>query len=97
MSRADVGRVGGTASALAGVRTSDAPANLRPLAAGLRMMLGTRLMIVAALAVAALLVLPGAALAVEQKLVASDGAASDLFGKRVAVDGDTALVGRGEQ
>jgi FG-GAP repeat/Putative Ig domain len=34
-----------------------------------------------------------AAWTLEQKLVASDGAANDLFGRSVALDGDTALVG----
>ena len=29
----------------------------------------------------------------QQKLTASDGAANDLFGMRVAVDGDTAVIG----
>jgi hypothetical protein len=54
-------------------------------------------MVVAALAVAALLALPGAALAAdlaaEQRLVASDGTNNDFFGDSVDVDGDTAVVG----
>ncbi len=52
-----------------------------------------RVMIAAAMAVGALLVLPGAASALEQKLVASDGAEQDSFGRSVDVDGDTAVVG----
>ncbi len=42
---------------------------------------------------AALLAVPGAAGAAQQKLVASDGAPGDVFGAPVAVDGDTAVVG----
>ncbi len=52
-----------------------------------------RLALAAAMAVGVLLVLPGAALALEQKLVASDGVASSAFGRSVDVDGDTAVVG----
>jgi hypothetical protein len=35
----------------------------------------------------------GASWTEQQKLIASDGAASDLFGESVAVSGDTAAVG----
>jgi hypothetical protein len=41
----------------------------------------------------ALLALPGTAHALEQKLVASDGAPGESFGRSVAIDGDTAVVG----
>ncbi len=37
--------------------------------------------------------LPAPAAALEQKLIASDGAAGDLLGQSVAIDGDTAVVG----
>jgi hypothetical protein len=48
---------------------------------------------VLAAATTVLLVLPAPALALEQKLIAPDGAAGDLLGDAVAVDGDTAVVG----
>jgi hypothetical protein len=53
----------------------------------------SRLATAAALALAALLALPGAALAVDQKLLAGDGAENDRLGDAIAVDGDTAVVG----
>jgi hypothetical protein len=46
-----------------------------------------------ALAAVLLLALPGAAHALEQRLVASDGADGDGFGRSVAIEGDTAVVG----
>jgi hypothetical protein len=49
--------------------------------------------VVLAAGAGALLVLPAPALALEQKLVAPDGAAGDRLGDAVAVAGDTAVVG----
>lgn len=46
-----------------------------------------------AIALLVLLALPGSALALEQKLLAGDGAENDRFGDAVAIDGDTAVVG----
>jgi hypothetical protein len=46
-----------------------------------------------ALSAGLLLALPASAGALEQKLIASDGAANDGFGGSVAVDGDTAVAG----
>jgi hypothetical protein len=46
-----------------------------------------------ALAAVLLLALPGGAHALEQRLVASDGADGDGFGRSVAIEGDTAVVG----
>jgi hypothetical protein len=57
------------------------------------MTLRLRSAIAGALAVTVLLVVPGAALALEQKLVASDGEQGDGLGRSVAIDGDTAVVG----
>jgi hypothetical protein len=46
-----------------------------------------------ALAALAVLAFPAAAHALEQRLVASDGRGGDGFGRSVAIDGDTAVVG----
>jgi hypothetical protein len=46
-----------------------------------------------ALAALVLLTFPGPAHALEQRLVASDGAAGDRLGESVAIDGETAAVG----
>src|SRR5918996_22284 len=64
-----------------------------PDAAPTRRRCAARFVLCAALAALALLALPGAAHALEQTLVASDGAAGDLLGESVAVDGDAAVVG----
>ncbi len=45
------------------------------------------------IALLALLALPGTAFALEQKLLAGDGAQSDTLGSAVALEGDTAVVG----
>jgi hypothetical protein len=54
---------------------------------------GSRLWAAVALAVAVAAMLSPVAQAAEQKLTAGDGAAFDLFGKSVAISGDTAIVG----
>ncbi len=46
-----------------------------------------------AAALVVVLALPASAAALEQKLIAADGAAGDFLGLSVAVDGDTAVVG----
>ena len=51
------------------------------------------LALVAALALLSALAVASPASALEQKLTASDAAASDMFGSSVAIDGDTLVVG----
>ncbi len=51
------------------------------------------LALAAALVCISALLLPSPASAAEQKLIASDGASFDRFGRSVAIDGDTLVIG----
>lgn len=68
-------------------RVDEMPPMRKPQAIGLVRTVALTAPIVLSLA------LPGPAAAVEQKLIASDGAADERFGRSVAIEGNTAFIG----
>ena len=66
--------------------------NLRSRLTGRRTARRQRLTVAATVVLTVLLAAPGSAMALQQKLTASDGAAGAAFGRSVDVDGDTAVV-----